>query len=41
VLREAMGDVLYDTFVATRLHEWETYGGQDTESVIQAHRARY
>jgi glutamine synthetase len=41
VLREAMGEVLYDTFVATRLHEWETYGGQDTESVIQAHRARY
>lgn len=41
VLREAMGDVLFDTFVATRLREWETYDGQDAESVIHAHRARY
>jgi glutamine synthetase len=41
MLREAMGDVLFDTFVATRLREWETYDGQDAESVIRAHRARY
>ena len=41
VLRSAMGEVLFETFLATRRKEWDTYGGLDDESVMDAHRWRY
>jgi glutamine synthetase len=41
VLREAMGEVLMDTFLATRVREWEIFDGQDPEALIKMHRARY
>jgi glutamine synthetase len=41
VLQEAMGDVLFETFLATRRKEWEKFGSLDDESVIRAHRWRY
>jgi glutamine synthetase len=41
VLREAMGDVLFDAFLATRRAEREAYEGKDPAEVVRAHRWRY
>lgn len=41
VLREAMGDVLFDAFLACRRGEWDRYGEMDDESVVRAFRWRY
>ena len=41
MLREAMGDVLFDAFLATRRAERATYEGQDPEAVVRAVRWRY
>jgi glutamine synthetase len=41
VLREAMGDVLFDAFLATRRGERDAYEGKDPEEVVRAHRWRY
>src|SRR5919109_871567 len=41
ILREAMGDVLIDAFLATRRAEREAYEGKDAADVVRAHRWRY
>jgi glutamine synthetase len=41
VLREAMGDMLFDSFVATRKGELAAFDGLDDEAVARAHRWRY
>jgi glutamine synthetase len=41
VLREAMGDVLFDAFLATRRAERDAYEGKDAEEIVRAHRWRY
>jgi glutamine synthetase len=41
VLREAMGDVLLDAFLATRRAEREAYEGKDPAEIVRAHRWRY
>jgi glutamine synthetase len=41
MLREAMGDVLFDAFLATRRAERETYEGKDPAEVVRAVRWRY
>jgi glutamine synthetase len=41
VLREAMGEVLFDAFLASRRGEWERYRGMDDEAVVRAFRWRY
>jgi glutamine synthetase len=41
MLREAMGDVLFDSFLATRRAERDDFEGQDPEDVVRAHRWRY
>ena len=41
VLRDAMGDVLFDAFLATRRAERETYEGKAPDEVVRAHRWRY
>ena len=41
MIREAMGDVLFDAFLATRRAERETYEGKDPDEVVRAHRWRY
>ena len=41
VLREAMGDVLFDAFLATRRAERAAYEGKDPGEVVRAHRWRY
>ena len=41
VLRDAMGDVLFDAFLATRRGERESYEGKDPSEVVRAHRWRY
>ncbi len=41
MLREAMGDVLFDSFLATRRAERDVFEGQDPEDVVRAHRWRY
>jgi glutamine synthetase len=41
VLREAMGDLLFEAFLASRRGEWERYGGVDDEAVVRAFRWRY
>lgn len=41
VLRAAMGDVLFEAFLATRRGEWKEYGRKDDEEVARAHRWRY
>jgi glutamine synthetase len=41
VLREAMGDMLFDSFVATRKGELEAFDGMDDDAVVRAHRWRY
>ena len=41
VLREAMGDMLFDSFVATRKGELAAFEGLDDDAVVRAHRWRY
>ncbi len=41
MIREAMGDVLFDSFLATRRAERDVFEGQDPEDVVRAHRWRY
>jgi glutamine synthetase len=41
ILRRAMGDVLFDAFVATRRGEIEAYHDKDEAEVVRAHRWRY
>jgi glutamine synthetase len=41
MLREAMGDVLFDAFLATRRAERAAYEGKDPAEVVRAHRWRY
>jgi glutamine synthetase len=41
VLREAMGDVLFDAFLATRRAEREAYEDEDPAAIVRAHRWRY
>jgi glutamine synthetase len=41
VLREAMGDMLFDSFVATRKGELAAFDGMDDDAVVRAHRWRY
>jgi glutamine synthetase len=41
VLRSAMGDVLFDAFLATRRGERATYEGMDPADAVRAHRWRY
>ena len=41
ILRDAMGDVLFDAFLATRRGEREAYEGKDAAEVVRAHRWRY
>jgi glutamine synthetase len=41
VLREAMGEFLFETFLATRRGEAEQYGGLDDDELIRSTRWRY
>lgn len=41
LLREAMGDVLFDAFLATRRGERAAFEGMDPEAMVRAHRWRY
>jgi len=41
VLRESMGDMLFDSFVATRKGELAAFEGLDDDAVARAHRWRY
>ncbi len=41
VLRTAMGEVLFDAFLATRRGERDLFEGMDPERVVAAHRWRY
>jgi glutamine synthetase len=41
MLRSAMGDVLFDAFLATRRAEREAYEGKDPDEVVRVHRWRY
>ena len=41
MLREAMGDVLFDAFLATRRAEREAFEGMDADAMVRAHRWRY
>jgi glutamine synthetase len=41
VLREAMGDMLFDSFVATRKGELAAFEDLDDDAVVRAHRWRY
>jgi glutamine synthetase len=41
VLREAMGQMLFNAFVAVRRAEIDLFAGQDDEEVVAAHRWRY
>jgi glutamine synthetase len=41
VLRRAMGDVLFDAFVATRRAERDAYEDMDPAEAVRAHRWRY
>ena len=41
VLREAMGDVLFESFLATRRAERAEFEGKSPEDVVRAHRWRY
>jgi glutamine synthetase len=41
MLREAMGDVLFDSFLATRRAERQAFEGKSPEDVVRAHRWRY
>jgi glutamine synthetase len=41
MLRGAMGDVLFDAFLATRRAEREAYEGKDPDEIVRVHRWRY
>ena len=41
VLPEAMGDMLFESFVATRRGELAAFDGMDDDAVVRAHRWRY
>ena len=41
ILRGAMGDVLFDAFLATRRAERDVFEGKPAEDVVRAHRWRY
>jgi len=41
LLRAAMGDVLFDAFLATRRGERAAYEGMDAAEMVRAHRWRY
>jgi glutamine synthetase len=41
VLRQAMGDPLYESFLATRRGELKAFEGLDPEAITRAHRWRY
>jgi glutamine synthetase len=41
LLRDAMGDVLFDSFLATRRAERDAFEGKDPEEVVRIHRWRY
>jgi len=41
VLRGAMGDMLFESFVATRRGEVEAFAGMDDDALVRAHRWRY
>ena len=41
LLRRAMGDVLFDAFLATRRAERDTYEDMDPQDAVRAHRWRY
>jgi glutamine synthetase len=41
ILRAAMGDVLFDSFLATRRAERDVFEGKPAEDVVRAHRWRY
>jgi glutamine synthetase len=41
LLREAMGDVLFDAFLATRRAERAAYEGKAPDEVVRAVRWRY
>jgi glutamine synthetase len=41
VIRDAMGDVLFEAFLATRRAERDAYEDKDPETVVAAHRWRY
>lgn len=41
LLREAMGDVLFEAFLSTRRAEAAAFEGKDDDDVVRAHRWRY
>jgi glutamine synthetase len=41
LVREAMGDVLLDSFLATRRAERDAFEGKDADEVVRIHRWRY
>ena len=41
LMKEAMGDVLFEAFLATRRGEDAAYEGRDDDEVVRAHRWRY
>jgi glutamine synthetase len=41
VLREAMGDVLFNAFAAVRRGEAEAFAGKEDKEIVEAHRWRY
>ena len=41
VLREALGDLLFRSFVAVRLSEWEAYSSMDEDARFHDHFAKY
>jgi glutamine synthetase len=41
LLREAMGDVLFEAFLATRRGEAAAFRGKDDDEIVRAHRWRY
>ena len=41
VLRSAMDDMLFESFVATRRGEVEAFAGMDDDALVRAHRWRY
>jgi glutamine synthetase len=41
IVRRAMGDMLFDAFLATRRGEIDAYDGKDENEVVRVHRWRY
>jgi glutamine synthetase len=41
LVREAMGDVLFDSFLATRRAERDAFEGKDPDEIVRIHRWRY